>query len=101
MEIQAPRILPKKHYDIGIPTPSPWRLPRNYAKAEVRETKTIPVRQLKARDQDLYGFELREDFATMAILNMDDAEAGPSQTTSESDVDLNNDPELSYDAGQT
>lgn len=73
----------------------------NYAKAEVRETKTIPVRQLKARDQDLYGFELREDFATMAILNMDDAEAGPSQTTSESDVDLNNDPELSYDAGQT
>jgi hypothetical protein len=45
---------------------------------------------------------LKEDFATMAILNMDEAEGATSTATqAESEVDLSSDPELSYDAGQT
>lgn len=68
----------------------------NYSKPEVRETKRIPIRQVKARDQELYPFDLTEDFATMAILNVDESEAPKTD-----DTDLNSDPELSYDAGQT
>lgn len=42
----------------------------NYYKPEQRESKIIPVRQLKARDQELFPFELREMFEVMSVENM-------------------------------
>ncbi len=78
----------------------------NYYKPEVRETKTLPIKQLKMRDQELFPFELREDFAIMAISNMDDTEIShttrDSDTTARSnaDLDLNSEPEMEYEAGQ-
>jgi hypothetical protein len=89
----------------------------NYYKAEVRETKTLPIRQLKARDQELFPFELREMFETMTIDNMEGSESNDSQASdsesssssekrparskkSGSDLDLNGDVEVGYDAGQ-
>ena len=44
----------------------------NYSKPEQRELKTLPVKQLKARDQELFGFDLRESFETMSVFNPDD-----------------------------
>lgn len=77
----------------------------NYYKQEVRETKTIPIRQLKARDQELFPFELREDFPVMAVLNMDEeATDTTAETTTRSNadpgIDLNAEPEMEYEAGQ-
>jgi replicative DNA helicase len=72
----------------------------NYYKQEVRETKIIPIRQLKARDQELFNFELREDFGVMAILNMDEEHSDSQSEQSASSVDVSSEPEMEYDAGQ-
>lgn len=80
----------------------------NYFKPEVRETKTLPIRQLKARDQELYPFELREAFETMTIDNMEGAAASSGESADGSgkpaskndDIDLNTEIEVSYEAGQ-
>lgn len=76
----------------------------NYFKPEVRETKTIPVRQLKARDQELFPFDLREEFGIMGVFNPSDAPevSGDSQATSDAPkLDMNAEPEMDYTtAGQ-
>lgn len=73
----------------------------NYAKPEVRETKTIPVKQAKARDQELFPFELREAFEVMSVFNMEDAGSAESGKESKPSVDLNSEqPEMEFDAGQ-
>lgn len=91
----------------------------NYYKPEQRESKILPVRQLKARDQELFPFELREMFDVMSIDNLDadDAVGDSNSGASESDErktttrkknsagadDLNlNDDEVAvdFDAGQ-
>ncbi len=78
----------------------------NYYKPEVRETKTLPIRQLKARDQELYPFELRESFETMTIDNMEGAteaatdDGGAKEASKKDDVDLAGEVEVGYDTGQ-
>lgn len=77
----------------------------NYFKPEVRETKTIPINQLKARDQELYPFELKEMFETMTVDNMDgagpsDDDAPQASKTRSADLNLNEDVSVDYDAGQ-
>lgn len=77
----------------------------NYFRQEVKETKTLPMRQLKARDAMLYPFELREDFETMSVLNMDEDastnSSDPGSSSSNSDkLDLSQEPEMTYEAGQ-
>ena len=76
----------------------------NYYKPEVKETKTLPIKQVKARDAMLYPFELREDFETMSVLNMDEDSAPSSQDPAQSGqtdkLDLNSEPEMTYEAGQ-
>jgi hypothetical protein len=44
----------------------------NYSKQEQRDLKVLPIKQLKARDQELFGFDLKEHFEIMTVLNMDD-----------------------------
>lgn len=75
----------------------------NYAKTEVRETKTIPVKQAKARDQELFPFELREAFEVMSVFNMESAAGTDSGSDkSASSVDLSSDePTMTFDAGQS
>jgi replicative DNA helicase len=73
----------------------------NYYKPEVRETKTMPIRQLKARDQELFPFDLKEDFAIMSVFNPDDDnEPTPSQNSDAPKLDLSQEPEMEYEAGQ-
>lgn len=78
----------------------------NYFKPEVRETKTLPIKQLKARDQELFPFELQEMFETMTVENMDagSSEQGASDTPKgkkgADDLNLNEDVSVDYDAGQ-
>jgi hypothetical protein len=76
----------------------------NYYKPEVKETKTLPIKQVKARDAMLYPFELREDFETMSVLNMDEdaapSSSDPSQAGQTDKLDLNAEPEMTYEAGQ-
>jgi hypothetical protein len=92
----------------------------NYYKPEQRESKVLPIRQLKARDQELFPFELKELFEVMSVENMDGEEAvdgsskeggevnvsnGSKRTSSRSkgehDLNLNDDEvEVDYEAGQ-
>lgn len=92
----------------------------NYYKPEQRESKILPVRQLKARDQELFPFELKELFEVMSIENLDaDEETGSNSKEGESanksdkpnssrkskpssdDLNLNDDDvALEFDAGQ-
>ena len=74
----------------------------NYSKAEVRETKTMTIRQLKARDQELYPFDLKEDFAIMSIFSPEEAPEETAGVGSSTDpkLDLSQEPEMEYEAGQ-
>lgn len=71
----------EKVYDITVPATSSfiangfvvhncwiW----NYSGQEQRDMKTLPVKQLKARDQELFGFDLKEHFEIMTVLNPTD-----------------------------
>lgn len=44
----------------------------NYSKQEQRDLHILPIKQLKARDQELFPFDLRENFGSMQVLNLDD-----------------------------
>lgn len=61
----------------------------NYSKPEQRELKVLPVKQLKARDQELFPFDLKENFGFMQVLNMDDDggvdDSKPSGTENDDD----------------
>lgn len=41
----------------------------NYTKPEVRELRMLPIQQEKARDQELFPFELEEKFHVMQVCN--------------------------------
>lgn len=76
----------------------------NYSKPEQREQKILPVRIMKARDQELFNFDLRENFAMMQVLNMDDEvpdceSSTPSSGSSSSatEDDILGDGEVSFD----
>lgn len=63
----------------------------NYYKPEQRESKILPIRQLKARDQELFPFELREMFEVMSVDNLDgegvvDESAKPDTTYDKPDA---------------
>lgn len=66
----------------------------NYAKAEVRETKRLPIKQKKGRDSDLLSFELKEEFEIMTISNL---EGAGTTTQATEDIDLNE--EVDFEAG--
>jgi hypothetical protein len=74
----------------------------NYYKPEQRETKVLPIKQIKARDQELYPFELAEMFETMTIDNMAGATkpgSASSKPGSGADVALDDEPAVDYEAG--
>ena len=52
----------------------------NYSKQEQRDLHQLPIKQLKARDQELFPFDLRENFGCMQVLNVDE---GNDQTPAE------------------
>lgn len=45
----------------------------NYTGAEDRDRKRLPIKQKKARDQELFDFDLEENFACMQVLNTEEA----------------------------
>lgn len=55
----------------------------NYYKPEQRESKILPMRQLKARDQELFPFELKEMFDVMSVSDMDGEEGISSSSDGE------------------
>lgn len=68
----------------------------NYTKPEQRELKIIPIRQLKARDQELFNFELQEKFEVMTLCNLDtgsDDGGNPKAAA----VDVDEDVDISYE----
>lgn len=77
----------------------------NYYKPETRESKRIPIRQLKARDQELFPFELEEAFDVMSINNLsssaeeETAPSGKKKPKDKDDLNLNDDVEVDYEAG--
>lgn len=81
----------------------------NYSKQEQRDLKTLPIKQLKARDQELFGFDLKEHFEIMTVLNPDDPApvikdlndpmSGGSNKTGDDDVDPLKDDSPEYDVG--
>lgn len=82
----------------------------NYTKQEQRDMKTLPIKQLKARDQELFGFDLKEHFEIMTVLNPEDptpdikdlndpAAGGGNGKTGDDDVDPLKDDNVEYDVG--
>lgn len=83
-----------------------------YVKPEVRETHVLPINQIKWRDGELFGFELKEMFDTMTVDNMDSTDA-PTEVQSETKKSKSSDKEekeklvnddditLDYDAGHS
>lgn len=58
----------------------------NYSKREQRDLKILPIRQMKARDQDLFDFDLREEFEIMSV--SDPTESSTAQSSRESNLDI-------------
>lgn len=79
----------------------------NYTKQEQRDIKTLPIKQLKARDQELFSFDLKEHFEIMTVLNpsdptpqikdLNDPSSGGSGKTGDDDVDPLKDENVEYD----
>lgn len=95
----------KVRYSKGIVEHADAAWTWNYSKPEQRETKTLPVKQLKARDAELYSFELKEMFEVMTVEDMEGATEAKSDTdqksNNKSDVSLEDEPEIGFeDAGQ-
>ena len=77
----------------------------NYSTPEKRETKILDIIQGKGRDQELFNFPLKEAFEIMSVLNLDDEvpdlEAMATKTSSKSPIEeMDEEPEIDYDAGQ-
>lgn len=78
----------------------------NYTKQEQRDLKTLPIKQLKARDQELFGFDLKEHFEIMTVLNpedptpdvkdLNDPSAGGGRRTGDDDVDPLQEADVEY-----
>lgn len=58
----------------------------NYSKPEQRDKHEIPIRQLKARDQEIYGFTLAERYDVMTVMNMDDPRVGERTNSASGDT---------------
>lgn len=79
----------------------------NYSKQEQRDLRTIPVVQKKARDQELFPFDLAEQFNIMTISNPDEERApeehddttADSPTRKHADNPLSDDEPVTYDVG--
>jgi replicative DNA helicase len=80
----------------------------NYSKQEQRDMKTLPIKQLKARDQELFPFDLKEHFEIMTVLNPEDptpeikelndpSSGGNRGSTGDDDVDPLKDEAVDYD----
>jgi replicative DNA helicase len=63
----------KLRYSKGVKEHADVMWSWNYSKPEQRELKILPVSVDKARDGELFGFDLEEAFATMQVLNPRDA----------------------------
>ena len=62
----------------------------DYSKPEQRDRHILPIVQKKARDQELYNFELKENFACLHVGDMDEYSSDSTESrTSSSDVDPN------------
>lgn len=59
----------------------------NYSKREQRDLKIIPIKQFKARDQDLFDFELKEEFETMNVSNPDHEDSSNDKDNSSGNKD--------------
>ena len=70
----------------------------NYAKPEQRETKTIPIQQKKARDGELYNFDLQEEFEIMTVSSAytGSGSAKPSDDEAVAGSDGSERPELDF-----
>lgn len=84
-----------------------WRW--NYSTPEKREAKMLDIIQGKARDQELFPFQLKEMFEIMSVFNPDDPvpDLEPNKTSngkvasSKSPIeDMDEEPEIDYEAGQ-
>ncbi len=67
----------------------------NYSKQEQRDLHIIPVRQLKARDQELFPFDLQEKFETMQLISINTGSDNKSSSTD----GLDQPPEVEYQSG--
>ncbi len=78
----------------------------SYSNPEVRDRKRLPIKQKKARDQEIFDFELVENFSHMQVLNPDEeierAKAGSSYHRDKNDgneqeqIDPLSDTEVEY-----
>lgn len=69
----------------------------NYSKTEQRESRILPIRIGKARDQEIFNFELKEMFDIMAVGNLDDDDGtGPLGEEKDSEVDLSDEADINY-----
>lgn len=59
----------------------------NYSKPEQRDLKEIPVQQAKARDQELFPFNLKEEFEIMRVSNPDNIASDDSAPQQEAGPD--------------
>lgn len=80
----------------------------NYSKPEQRDLKVLPMQQKKARDGELYNFDMKEAFEIMTVLNPDDASPSveqdisgnnSSRSTGDEDVDPLEDQPIDYEVG--
>lgn len=63
----------------------------NYSKQEQRDMHLLPIRQLKARDQELFPFDLKEEFHIMRVSNATES------TEVEDEQDLEDHTEVEYE----
>ena len=83
-----------------------WRW--NYASQEKRDAKILDIIQGKARDQELFPFQLKEAFEIMAVFNPDDEvpDLEPNSPAKKATGDkspieeMDEEPEIDYEAGQ-
>jgi hypothetical protein len=59
----------------------------NYADPKQRESKILPVKQGKARDQQLFQFDLREEFEYMTVRDIEEEELNLDYTDSTTEID--------------
>lgn len=76
----------KLRYSKGIKEHADVMWQWNYSKQEQRELKVLPVKVGKARDGELFGFELQEKFECMRVESMSSDRGEYGNSSSEVDV---------------
>lgn len=59
----------------------------NYSRPEQREMKQLPIQQRKARDQELFPFDLKEEFEIMRVSNPDGVDQNTGVRNNNTDDD--------------